>query len=173
MREMRFEYEASGKSTAIDASANAFAGSTTAEALFGSLVIPCNAAQAVMALLRGWRSCSIRVKGIGHTSKAEDGYHVTCVRLPKYSTAHIVFVTKSPKLLIGDQVSSLWNYIKSSDITTPVLESWAPYIHDRLTDSGKIRHTNSFGVEASYVNFKTDDVDKIVSEGLKARKLRI
>lgn len=175
MRDMSvIRRSSSGKDQVIDGKAAAYASDCqTAELLFANFAMPVMAAKAAKAMLHSSTNCIVRCDGYGHNEKVDEGYRVIVNRLPKFATCQVIAIAKKPELLLGDKAEAVWGYITSPAITTPVLPEWRDYIIGELTAHAKIGVPNGFGYPVWLAAFTTEDIDRIVCEGLKKKRIRI
>ncbi len=141
--------------------------------MFGMFAAPAHLVKAAKAMAQGGNEFQLTVEGFGRSTSVEQGYHCIATRLPKYNTATLVVMAKDPRILIGNRSEQLGRYLRSNEITTPVLPEWQRQIEDSLDRSGALRQLNCVGVDAWYADFGSPELDEIVSGLLKRKKVRI
>lgn len=57
--------------------------------------------------------------------------------------------------------------------TTPLLPEWTEYVQGKLWDYKKIVPMKGFGTNAAYITAEKIDLDDIVSQGLKQKRIQI
>lgn len=107
----------------------------------------------------------------GTASRSDLGYTFTSQK--SVGGLHqLVAVSKDPAFFPQYDEVSLWERLRSTDITTPVLRSWVPVLQEVLNKlSRRIHETNL--PKAAYIPFTTEHVDQVVSVGLQKGKLKI
>ena len=176
IRECWFSRESkkTGKEQRVTGRATACASDPkNAELLFLNFAIPVMAGKSALAMLRGTKGCDIMVDGYGYLERPEEKFRTYVVRLPQYSTLQITVVAKRPDVVLGDWKEVLWERLSAIDITTPLLKEWTPYIGEVLLRHQRIRFPNGFGYPVFMTKFSSADIDDIVSDGLKRKKIWI
>jgi hypothetical protein len=125
------------------------------------------------AMLRSKTPCQITLDGgVGLRRNDPFGYHCWSVLLAA-DTWHLLAVSKDPSLLPANNDDHLWRLIRSDQITTPVLQGWVPSIREQLVESKIIRPLNGFNHNAAVCHLQDKALDRLVSEGVKNKTLRI
>lgn len=143
--------------------------------MVASLVGSSAACKACSAMLRNKNSvgaAAIEIDGSQHYAY-EKGYDVKIQVLPRFSTAQLVMVARTPSLLFGEKVSAVYRYVMSDEFSTPMLPEWAPYLCDVLESSGALYAAEGFGEEVSLCHVSQEKLDEIVSTGLKKGELKV
>lgn len=90
-----------------------------------------------------------------------------------FNTYHAIAVSKEASFLPNAGSRAVWNALSGPDYTTPVLPGWMPYITDVMKDTGLIRDLLCFQCKCGLMTATTDDLDTIVSGGLREGKISI
>lgn len=112
------------------------------------------------------------VRPAGKMKRMAGGYYDDCFRLA-YNHVHAFFWTKWSLFMPSIADDHLWAKLKSVDYTTPLLREWLPYVRDRLVADGKLVDAFNYRCGCGGLNCTTEDLDLIVTEGLKSRTLLI
>ena len=108
----------------------------------------------------------------GRLVPTEEGYTVFTHKLG-YGMAHAVFLTRLPGFLKRVTEETLWQELKSTRFTTPILREWMPWIERRLRDEDRLEDAHGFHCQCGILSATTPSLDAIVSEGLQTRELLI
>lgn len=108
---------------------------------------------------------SLKVREVGYEmSKTPIGYDLW----------HLVAVARSSTLLIRDTPDALWSLLSGPPFTTPMLRSWLPHIEPKLrVDERHLRKLRSFGCDAAQLHITNEQLDEIVSDGVKSGRMKI
>ena len=136
-----------------------------------------SAAKAVAAILHSDGKASFRVLAddispYQEFAKEEDGYTIYRHRA-SLNSWHFLCISKRKGLLTSLDEASVWRELRSDRITTPLLRSWSPYIVDELKDRQLLVRLEGFGCDAGLLTSDSDDLDEIVTDGLKFQKIVI
>jgi hypothetical protein len=135
------------------------------------------AAHAMLASDNGWATFQFDAEASGmyrwndHT-RAPQGYTTYRARA-SLNNWHFLFVAKTPGLLLSMDEASVWRELRSERYTTPILREWVMYLIRKLKDDHCLETLGGFGHNAGLLTADSDDLDKIVKNGLRHRKLRI
>ncbi len=69
--------------------------------------------------------------------------------------------------------ASVWRERRSERFTTPLLRGWSRYIIDELKDRELLMRLEGFGCDAGLLAADNDELDEIVTDGLKFQKIVI
>jgi hypothetical protein len=108
----------------------------------------------------------------GNLSKLTEGYTTETHKL-QYGMSHALFVTRSPGFLTSISEEALWQELTSTRFTTPLLRSWMPWLTERLVDHELLVEAYGFQCRCGVLQTTTDDLDDLVSEGLREGPLVI
>ena len=136
-----------------------------------------SAAKAVAAILHSDGKASFRVfaddiSPYQEFAKEEDGYTIYRHRA-SLNSWQFLCISKRKGLLTSLDEASVWRELRSDRITTPLLRSWSPYIVDELKDRQLLVRLEGFGCDAGLLTSDSDDLDEIVTDGLKFQKIVI
>jgi hypothetical protein len=136
-----------------------------------------SAAKAIAAILHSEGKARFRIDADGihpyqEFDKEKEGY---CVYKNRVSLNHWHFlcVSKRKGLLTNLDEATVWGELRSERFTTPLLRQWAPYIVGRLKERELLDQLDGFGCEAGLLTADSDDLDEIVTEGLRIRDIEI
>src|SRR5262245_17634894 len=104
--------------------------------------------------------------------KEKDGYSVYKHRA-SLNHWHFVAISKRKGLLTCMDESRIWAELRSERFTTPLLRSWAPYIVEQLKEHELLEPLEGFGCDAGMLTADSDELDQIVTEGLRNRDIEI
>ena len=90
-----------------------------------------------------------------------------------YQTWHMLAVANEAGLLTESSDESVWRALQGGEITTPMLRSWVPYIKQRLIAEGLLTPLRCYGCDAAIISATVDQVDEIVSRGIRYEHLRL
>ena len=135
-----------------------------------------SAAKAVAAILHSDGKASFRILADEFSPYQEfgkdDGYNILRHRV-SLNHFHFVCISKRKGLLTCMDEASVWRELRSERFTTPLLRSWAPYIVVQLKERDLLERLDGFGCEAGMLTADSDDLDEIVTEGLRNRNIVI
>ena len=103
---------------------------------------------------------------------AEMGYRFQAVKLG-YSTWHSLALARTPGLICKLNETSLWTELQCGNVTTPILPGWLPWLRKELEREGHLTPLHSFQCDGAVLELDTESLDKIVSRGLRRRRLAI
>ena len=148
------------------------------------------ACKAVMACLQSGKSTSAVLKlqcsdnPIGDYTILRpfpDGYEIRkqTLKLSPVVLHHCVMVAKESRLITDLNETAVWCALRSEHYTTPVLRPWAKWLMDKML-TGKCAGSTDrmletlpgFQIKAAIMNLSTDDLDLLVTEGIKLTILR-
>jgi len=136
-----------------------------------------SAVKAVAAILHSEGKARFRIEAEGinpyvEFGKEKDGY---CVYKHRASLNHWHFlcISKKKGLLTCMDEASVWRELRSERFTTPLLRGWSPYIVDELKDRELLLRLEGFGCDAGLLAADNDELDEIVTDGLKFQKIVI
>jgi hypothetical protein len=137
----------------------------------------------VKALTAGLRSSGrdqrrvdyrVRLGDLQHARllKCPDGYHVHRTKL-RYGLWHVLCVAKRDGLMPVMTEASLWRLLQGDHFTTPLLQGWIPWLYKEMKATGAIVELKQAGCNAGLLLADSDGLDKLVSRGIRQRRLRI
>ncbi len=88
-----------------------------------------------------------------------------------FGQVHCLFLAQTPGFLRVISDESLFNALKSTEYTTPILPSWVPAIRAGLVARNLIAHLYCFRCECAVLTAKDEDLDAIVSEGVRSGRM--
>ena len=103
---------------------------------------------------------------------ASEGYQFQAFKLG-YGMWHSLALARKPGLICKLNDTSLWTELQRAGITTPLLPSWVPWLRNELEREEHLTPLHSFQSDGALLNLDTDSLDKIVSRGLRRRRLTI
>lgn len=89
------------------------------------------------------------------------------------NTWHLLAWSKWGKLLVAGDDETLWQRLRSSDYTTPILRSWMTPIRQQLMEHNLLQQMQCFGCSCHYLSATDVGLDKIVSEGVLSGHLKL
>jgi hypothetical protein len=138
-----------------------------------SIVAPSSIVKAMAAIVHREKS-SDRISLDSETAVlSKSGFVVHKSKLPRFDAVHAVFVSKTKGIVYGNKELGVGNYLMSSEINSPILPEWIPYIIKKLTELGKIKRLNCHGITAYSCRFNSGTVDGIVSQGIMSSAISI
>lgn len=81
---------------------------------------------------------------------------------------HVVARLDDPRIVYNWGEAALWAYLKEQT-STPLVRDWMSWLLARL----QVNDLSGFNCDARRVRFSTEDVDRLVSQGVKDGELRI
>ncbi len=153
-----------------------FAQLDTGELAMISFVATDSAAKSVIAMLQaGKKSSSFTSSNSSRyqISLSPAGYRITKAKLGRFSAVHVVAIAKVPGLMFGDLAESLEAYLFSNEINTPILPDWIPYLVEKLKAQESVETLTSYEIDAYLAEFDSQDLDRLVTEGLSDQSLSI
>lgn len=141
-----------------------------------SAVGPQSSVQAFSAGLQLKTKVSFRLKNVpGVTSwkkfsRHKDGYKIYKHRLG-HATWQMLAIAKSSNLLPSCSESSVWQLLRSDAFTTPILNDWRSEIYEKMVEKKYLRRLTCFDCSAAVVEFTSDQLDAIVSNGIESGEL--
>ncbi len=90
-----------------------------------------------------------------------------------YGLAHAMFITREDGFMPVISQDSLWQQLNETRFTTPILREWLPVIETELRDKQLLSNALCFNCTCGVLNASTEDLDKVVTEGLKDGTLTI
>lgn len=142
---------------------------------------PHTSVQAVSAALQSGARLSFSVRGSdaiqtngegsGYLWKFPGGYNVYRHKLG-FDTWHMLALAKSPELLTTVSEEAVWQALRKDRYTTPLLRGWLPYVTTELIASGLLKRLKAFGCEAAMLTASVEELDGIVSMGIRGGELR-
>lgn len=159
------------------------------ELLFVSVVAEPMIVKAIRAIVVGGARADIevqeggQVKVPGDTSsylidprelvKVEEGYEVHTHKL-RYGMIHAMFVSRSPGFMKVLSDEALWQELtQTTRYTTPILREWLPYVAQNLRNRDILRVCRSFNVKCGELIATDEQLDEIVSGGLKLGYIKV
>jgi len=85
----------------------------------------------------------------------------------------MMLVSRSVGFMPTLNAAALWGLLTSEAYTTPLLRSWLPWVQQTLLDREMLLPLRCFGCQCGWLKATNDDLDEVVSEGLRTRKLVI
>jgi hypothetical protein len=108
----------------------------------------------------------------GNMNLDNEGYN-TYIHKMDYGLAHAMFVCRQPSFMLVYSDETLWGKLKETRYTTPIVKDWLPYIRDELTNDNLLVEAESYRCRCGVLNATTDDLDRIVTAGIRDGKLLI
>jgi len=104
----------------------------------------------------------------------EKGYDLWVVKLD-YGKIHATVVSKDRSLILYVSPEAVWQKLMDSEFyQTPLMKEWMPYVTSRLVEQKYVRECRCFRSKAAVLDIKkTEQLDDVVTEGLKAGTIRI
>jgi hypothetical protein len=103
---------------------------------------------------------------------ASAGYRFQAVKLG-YSMWHSLAMARMPGLICKLNDTSLWTELQRETITTPLLSGWLPWLRKELEREGHRTPLHAFRCDGAVLDLNTESLDKLVSRGLRRRRLTI
>lgn len=113
-------------------------------------------------------------KSIGSVriSPSEDGYY-SFIEKRDYGLCHVLFISYKIGFMPVVDDTAIWKELKSDRFTTPILREWMPHIQKQLMDRSLLRMCWQHRCQCAVIDATSDQLDDIVSSGLKTRKIEI
>jgi hypothetical protein len=161
---------------AIGVDVDRFASLDTGELAMISFVATDSVAKSVIAMLQAGKKASAFTGANAsrfQVSLSQSGYRITRAKLGRFSAVHVVAIAKVPGLMFGDLAESLEAYLFSNEINTPILPEWIPYLVEKLKAQESVETLTSYEIDAFVAEFDSQDLDRLVTEGLHDQSLSI
>jgi hypothetical protein len=84
---------------------------------------------------------------------------------------HFLWVSKDPRLLVAGK-EALGQALLGDPFTTPVLPEWMPYLEGALEQESLLSALSSEGCTSAYLTASTEELDQIVSDGIRSGVLK-
>jgi hypothetical protein len=116
------------------------------------------------------------------TARRDDYRSLGLARHPNYKTsistlapgvAHLVAHATIPGFLADDSDAGLWRELTGTRYTTPLLESWLPWLRTRLDEEQLLVPSRGHNNNAVILAADTENLDEIVTEGVRGRALQL
>jgi hypothetical protein len=104
--------------------------------------------------------------------RAEAGYRVHRHNLG-YGTWHCVLAARRDGFLPCISDAALWAALTSNRFTTPLLRDWMPWVRQTLVARRLLKDCDCAGCTAGLLSATSEDLDAVVSAGLKQGQLTI
>lgn len=101
-----------------------------------------------------------------------DGYRIARHHLG-LDAWHVVAVANDEKLLLSGDDATLWAALRSSRFTTPLLREWTPWLRTQLVRYKRLHQIPGHNTDCWWLTAETEDLDAIVSAGIKRREIVI
>jgi len=137
----------------------------------------------VKALTAGLRSSGItqrridygvHVDGIdnGYVTKCPDGYRMHRTKLD-YGLWHVLCLAKREGFMPVMTEDALWQILQGDQFTTPLIRDWMPWLYRKMKSQEIVIPLTQSGCQAGMLLADNDTLDKLVTEGIRKRHLRI
>ncbi|HEY1859191.1 MAG TPA: hypothetical protein VGG61_02490 [Gemmataceae bacterium] len=83
-----------------------------------------------------------------------------------------LWVSKDTRLLVAGK-DALGQALLGDPFTTPVLPDWVPHLQAALEEDGLLTALSGEGCESAYLTASCEELDQIVSDGIRSGKLKI
>jgi hypothetical protein len=110
---------------------------------------------------------------VHYLGRASEGYVRAGVAHLGYGVAHALFVARAPGLLRDCTEDALWRELCGPRYTTPLLRPWVPHLMAKLRAAGLLISCLGHRTTAGLLTATQDDLDRLVTEGLQAGRLRL
>lgn len=114
-------------------------------------------------------------KGFGPHIKIREASHSFDVNVSvlnaEFNIAQLLAVVRRPGILPDTSANSTWQALSKLEFTTPRLDSWKSWIVEEMRKRNKIRLLRNFNASVGLLEAKNDDLDEIVSDGVKTGAL--
>jgi hypothetical protein len=140
--------------------------------------------KAIRAALAAEVNRPMRIRGIhlaGPQGSIAPG-DVWCLKGTKYTceihrlglgSCHALFICRRKGFLLDGSDQALWNELKDSRFTTPLLRGWLPYLKQELEARGLLQSCYVFDCDCKMLTTGTKDLDEIVEQGLQSGEISI
>lgn len=91
-------------------------------------------------------------------------------------TWQLVMVSRREGFMPCLSAESVWQELSSSRFTTPVLESWCPWLMEKMREHGRDRRiemAEAWGCQPALMNLTDEQLDSLVVTGIHSGDLRI
>jgi len=141
----------------------------------------------IRAILGSGVKCSITAGGIrvgkpgaqywdtyspGRLFPDNEGYATYTHKLG-YGMVHAMFVTRDDGFLPIVTEESLWQKLKGTKFTTPLIREWVPYITERLRADERLEDADCYNCECGVLSATDKSLDEVITEGLQQYLLSI
>jgi len=166
---------ATSEDLSIGVDVDRFASLDTGELAMISFVSTDSAAKAVIAMLQATKKSSSFARGNSgfKIPLSQAGYRITRAKLGRFSAVHVVGIAKVPGLMFGNLAEALEAHLFSSEINTPILPEWIPYLVEKLKADESVETLDSYVIDAYLADFDSQELDRLVTEGLNDQSLSI
>jgi hypothetical protein len=100
------------------------------------------------------------------------GYRFYAAKLGP-GTWHSLALAWLPGLICKLTDDSLWGEFQKRSFTTPLLREWVPWLRSELLRLGRLTPLHAFRCEGAVLNLTTEQLDELVSEGLRRKRITI
>lgn len=90
-----------------------------------------------------------------------------------YGRVHAQFVSRAPGFLPCISDEAVWQELKTSRYTTPILRQWMPYLRACLIRDGQLVFLGGHQTQCGLLTVTTEQLDSIVAEGLQSGEIHI
>jgi hypothetical protein len=157
------------------------------EMLLISLIAPTQTIKQIRAILHTGTRVNIVAGGIkvkqpsgepytahqpGNLHPSSDGY-TTYVHKLDYGQAHALFITKAAGFMKIVTDETIWQELTDPRFTTPVLRDWVSYISQEMRERDILEEAHVFNCNCGIMSATTNDLDEIVTEGLRSGAIHI
>lgn len=88
-------------------------------------------------------------------------------------TVHMIARIKLDGFMPSVDDAGLWSELSSPRYTTPLLRGWMPWVRERLIEEDLLAEASGRNTSAGLLSATSDDLDEIVSEGVRRGLLRL
>jgi hypothetical protein len=103
---------------------------------------------------------------VSHLAACPAGYRVYRSKLG-YGLWHVLCLANLDGFMPVLNEATLWQQLRSSRFTTPVIQEWVPWLCQQMKDRGMVIELNQAGCQAGLLLADNDALDALVSEGVR------
>jgi hypothetical protein len=103
------------------------------------------------------------------------GYRSSSVNLG-HKTCQLVMISRRDGFMPCLSPEAVWQELNSSRYTTPVLESWCPWLMEKMRENyweKRIEKAEAWGCAPAIMNLTDEQLDSLVVSGIKSGELGI
>src|SRR5579859_4828694 len=150
------------------------------EILLLSVAGPETSVKALTAGLRSSGESQNRIALSVHVGEVEANYLTRCPEGYRfyrtkldYDLWHVLVLANRQGFMPVMNEDALWHVLQTNQFTTPLIREWTPWLYQTMKERDLITELTQCGCQAGLLVADSDDLDKLVSEGIKNGYLSI
>lgn len=139
---------------------------------------PSTSVKSLFAVLASNTKTEIKVSEIpglnsyGYYRRCDEGYRF--YRAPLHRNLYqVLAIAKHPRLIVNLTEETLWQSLRSTEFTTPILRHWVPWLMERMKVDGMLKMLDCYQCNAAILRGESEHLDKLVVEGRDIGALKI